>query len=242
MTSFRKWPSDGGPHTSESIGAALAGLIRRDSNGLPVPGVLGPLFVTAVPTSWQVEVSPFTYVVRAGSGIQLSGLSAAEQVDIEPATGIPAGQGRIDLVAWDTAADQLVVIPGAVSASPVVPAYGGLEPVATVRVNSGDGSAIQSRIAIVAAVTGLASGASVAGVVPVSHIGTGQTVITQVTFPVGMFTVAPVVVVGVIAGGAEGIAVAADAVTAEGFTLRRSVGSNRPRGFAVGASWQAMQV
>lgn len=126
---------------------ALAGLIVRDGSGVPRVGMLGAgPSVAAVAAAWKVEVGPFPYVHQVANAIQVSGLSAAEQVDIAPATGIPAGQARIDVVCWDQVAAALTVVQGVPGTSPVVPANGSLAVVARVRVNSGDGMVIAGQV------------------------------------------------------------------------------------------------
>lgn len=239
MTAFFGFPRDGHAYSADEVGAALAGLIRRDSNGLPVPGVLGPLSVTAVPTAWKVEVPSFTFVVRSGSGIQLSGLSAAEQHDITPATGIPAGQGRVDVVAWDALNDVIVVITGTVSASPAVPNTAGYEPLAEVRVNSGDGAVVQSQITPVFERTGLAGERKAQGVVAKRNVEPGATTSVNVAFPEGMFAVPPVVHVSKWGSAARDVTVGYDNVTAAGFTIYLGSASSMRR--SVGASWSASE-
>lgn len=146
MTSFHSFPSDGGPHDADSIGQALAGLIRRES-GVPKVGMLQPPTVAGVGSSWKVQIGRFVYLHQVDGAVELSGLSEAEQVDIASASGIPAGQARIDRVCWNRATSKLVVLTGTVAASPSAPAAGGLASVATVRVNSGDGMVVAARVA-----------------------------------------------------------------------------------------------
>lgn len=162
MTAFERFPKDGYSYSADDVGLALAGLVRRDLSGVPVTGMLGvgPL-VSAVPASWKVQVGVFTYVDEADGAISFSGLSAAEQVDIVPAAGnVPSGQARIDLVCWDPVGEELVVEQGTPGVSPVVPPAGGFAPVATVRVNAGDGMVIAGQLAAVYLLTGLVGSSS----------------------------------------------------------------------------------
>lgn len=145
MTAFEKFPKDGFAYSAADVGFALAGLIRRDAGVLKVGMLVAPS-VDAVAASWKVEVGPFWRVGSTLGSITFSGLSAAEQVDIEPATDIPAGQGRIDRICWDPVAEALVVVPGVVSASPVAPTVATGERVAQVRVNAGDGMVVAARV------------------------------------------------------------------------------------------------
>lgn len=157
MTSFREWPSDGGPHTSDSIGQALSGLVVRDASGNPVPGMLAPPTVSAVAASWKVQVGRFVHVRNVSGAARFSGLSASEQVDITPAAGIPAGQARIDLVCWNPATMVLLVVSGVPGVTPVVPSAGGMVPVAQVRVNASDGMVVAAQVVSRFTNTGLAS-------------------------------------------------------------------------------------
>lgn len=161
MTAFPEFPQNGHEFSAAEVGEALAGLILRDGAGVPVPGVLGGVTVTAVPTAWKIEVSPFTYVRAVGDGVGMSGLSAAEQHDIASAVGIPAGHARIDLVCWDPVGSSVIVVEGAVSATPAAPFDGGLVRLATVRVNSGDGAVIAGQVGHVFDVTALAGAGDV---------------------------------------------------------------------------------
>lgn len=147
MTTFREWPSDGGPHTADSIGQALSGMVARDGSGNPVPGMVAPPTVSAVGGAWKVQVGRFVYVRNVTGAARFSGLSASEQVDITDSAAIPAGQSRIDLVVWNAVSGALSVIAGTASASPVAPSAGGLAPVATVRVNNGDAGVVPARVA-----------------------------------------------------------------------------------------------
>lgn len=141
---------------------ALAGLIVRDGSGVPRVGMLGAgPSVAAVAAAWKVQVGPFPYVHQIANAIQISGLSAAEQVDIAPATGIPAGQARIDVVCWDQIAAALTVVQGVPGTSPVVPSNGSLAVVARVRVNSGDGMVVAEQVTPAFTITALAGQAGI---------------------------------------------------------------------------------
>lgn len=145
MTAFEKFPKDGFAYSAAEVGLALAGLVQR-SAGVPKVGMLVAPSVSAVAASWKVQVGEFWYVSQVNGAVAFSGLSAAEQVDIEPATDIPAGQSRIDRVCWDHAAEALTVVEGIPAVSPAIPATGGLAPVARVLVQSGDGMVVEARV------------------------------------------------------------------------------------------------
>lgn len=151
MTSTKEWPSDGGPHSSDTIGQALAGLVVRDSAGNPIPGMIAPPTITAVGGAWKVEVSRFVYVRDVAGSARFSPLSAAEQHDIASAVGIPAGQSRIDLIVWDAVAGALSVVAGTPGTSPAAPGSA-LVKVAEVRVASGDAQVVAGQIRPVFAV------------------------------------------------------------------------------------------
>ena len=158
MTAFYGFPRDSHSYSAEEVGHALAGLVQRESSGLPCVGMLsvGPDF-DAVPASWRVQVGRFVYVHQAAGAIQLSGLSAPEQVDIASASAIPAGQSRIDLVGWNPASAELVVVEGAPSATPVAPTNPLLARVGTVQVNAGDGMVVAGQVAPGYELSGLSS-------------------------------------------------------------------------------------
>lgn len=165
MTAFIGFPRDSHSYSADEVGRAFAGLVQREPDGTPRVGMLsaGPT-IAAVAASWKVQVGIFTYVHQVSGAVQFSGLSDDEQVDITPATGIPSGQARIDLVCWNQDDAELVVIDGVPATSPVVPSDGGLAPVFTVRVNSGDGMVIQGQVAPAYATTDLVGSAGVEGV------------------------------------------------------------------------------
>lgn len=147
MTAFVGWPSDGHPFSADEVGRAMSGFVVRDASGVPRTGMLGvgPA-VSAVPASWKVEVPAFVYVHQVAGAIQLSGLSSAEQVDIAPSTGIPAGQSRIDAVCWDPLAAALAVVKGTPAVTPLVPSIGSRGRVGEVRVTAGDGMVIGEQV------------------------------------------------------------------------------------------------
>lgn len=242
MTAFVGFPQDGHSFSADEVGRALAGLVRRESNGTPRVGMLavGPA-LTAVAASWKVEVGVFTYVHQVSGAVQLSGLSAAEQVDIVPASGdIPGGQARIDLIVWDPAGAELAMVKGTPSASPSAPSAGGLAPVATVRVNAGDGMTVQGQIAAAYDLTALQSvEAPVArGTVSKRAVPAGGVVNVSVTFPVGLFDAAPNVQVSGW-GDARDCTVNVDSITAAGCVVR--LGSLAVVSRTIGAQWRAEQ-
>lgn len=241
MTGFPEFPKGGHAFSADEAGTAFAGLIRRDSAGMPVPGMLGggPK-LSAVAAAWKVEVGPFAYARRIAAAVGFSGLSAAEQVDITSSATIPAGQARIDRVCWNPVDSTLVVIPGTPGTSPIPPADGGLIRVLLVRVNAGDGAVIQGQVTPEFAVTGLAGGDRVAqGVVAKRSIHAGGSVEVEVAFPVGMFTEPPVVMVtvwDVVRDVNAGVV----SVTTEGCVI--SLGSNSVVSRTFGAHWRAEQL
>lgn len=172
MTAFVGFPQDGHEFSAEEVGLALAGLIVRDS-GVPRVGMLGAgPDVAAVAASWKVEVGVFAYVHQGDGAIQISGLSEAEQVDIESAVGIPGGQSRIDRICWDPVDAELVVLQGTPAASPVAPAAGAYASVARVLVTSGDGMVISGKVTPDFSVTALVTAEEVVRrTVPVTLTG-----------------------------------------------------------------------
>lgn len=159
MATFQPFPNADISYASSDVAEALAGFIARDSDGLPIAGMLGAgPSVTAVAASWQVRVGRFTHVRRVSNGIELSGVSAPENVDVVNSVAIPAGQARIDLVCWNPLDSELSVIQGAPAVSPTAPVVAlPLVSVASVRVNAGDGSVVNGQIAPAFATTALAA-------------------------------------------------------------------------------------
>lgn len=205
---FIGFPQDVHSFSAAEVGAALAALVVREPSGLPRTGMLGKgPTLTAVPASWKVEVSPFVYAHTANGGTQWSGEPEPVQVDVTPSTSIPAGQSRIDVVAWDPVAAVMSVVQGVAAASPVVPGLGELVNVGEVRVNAGDGMVVQSKIApryqfadrVTAKITTLAPGYTVSAAsrlerdasgmvdayVEILASGTLQSASWTVTVPVG---------------------------------------------------------
>ena len=240
MTAFTGFPRDGYAFSANDVGRALAGLVRREASGLPRVGMLGvgPV-VTAVPASWKVQVGVFAYVHLIAGAIQFSGLSTAEQVDIVPAVGdIPAGQARIDLVCWDPVAAALAVVKGNPAATPVEPSAGGLAPVKTVRVNASDGMVIAGQLATAFQTTGVVTSDPpfAKGTVAKRVVAPSTVTNVPVTFPVGVFDVAPnVQATGW--GDARDCSVFVDNVTATGCIIR--LGSVATQNRTIGAMWRA---
>lgn len=239
MTAFPKFPQDGHDFSANEVGDALAGLFQRDENGAPVAGFLGAPQVTAVPSSWNVQVAPFMHVIKVGSGgVALSGLSAAEQITLDSAAGIPGGQARIDVICWDTDDSELVVVKGTPAAVPVVPSMVGLETIADVRIQAGDSRVMDERIELAFWETRLASTqfAGVTGEVAARPVPAGGVVRVPVVYPAGMFDAPPPLFVS-LRGGIRDVNVSTESETKDGFTL--VLGSNAvvPRTF--GAWWRA---
>lgn len=247
MTEVFGFPRDGHTYSADEVGRALAGIFQREADGTPRVGIVGePPTAVPISASWQLEVGVFSYVHQVVGSVQLSGLSDAEQVAITPAAGsIPVGEARIDRVVWNPVAAELSVIEGTPAVSPVKPSADGFAPLFTVRVNAGDGMIIAGQVEPDFQTTALAGSgdlpaAIAVGVIAESHISGMSTIITPVTFPVGMFDAPPVVIATPIATAAAGIDVSVSDVTAEGCNIRRSVDGTRPGGYPVGASWQAV--
>lgn len=159
VMSFPTFPKDAYDFSSADVGQALAGLIARDSAGMPVEGMLAAPTVGAVPSSWKARVGRFVHVSHVSGAVRFSGVKADTDVDITPATGIPAGQARIDRIGWDVTAEALTVLTGTAATSPVAPSLGALKPVAQVRVDAGDGMLVASKVTSEFTQTGLAGAA-----------------------------------------------------------------------------------
>lgn len=237
------FPTDALDYYADEVGLSLAGLIRRESDGSPRVGMIAPgPSVEAVAASWKVQVSPFTHVHHLSGSIRFTGQSASEQVDITPATTIPAGQARIDLVAWDLDERELFVIEGTPGTSPTAPAYGGMVPVAEVRVNSGDGMVIAGQVTAVYETTALAGdGRKARGVVAARSVGAHDQVAVPIVFPSGKFTEPPVVLVSHSGSGTNprDTGAAYRDVTKDGFTFLLT--STSPVVRTIGGSWSAEQ-
>lgn len=240
MATFSGFPRDSYAFSADEVGRALAGLVRRDGAGLPVPGVLGDgPKVTTVGSSWKVEVSPFMFVQRVAEAVRFSGVSTPEQVDIGTAATIPAGQSRIDLIVWDADAAALVVIPGVPAVTPAVPSDGGMAAVATVRVKAGDGMVIAGQIATVFTRTGLAGGERVdKGVIAARSVGKYSGTSVQVTFEAGRFS-APPNVQATINGPSVHATLSVTNVTATGCTVW--LRNDHSAAASFGAFWRAEQ-
>lgn len=239
MTAIFGFPRDGHTYSSADVGRALAGLIQRDANGVPVAGMLATApKLTAVNGAWRVEVGRFVYVHQVACAVQLSGLAVPVQVDIVPAAGdIPAGQARIDLICWNVDTAALVVAKGTPSASPVAPSNGGMARVGTVRVNAGDGQVVAERVANDSTLTQLAGSLGVAkGVVTARSVAAHGSVTVPVTFPVGMFDEPPIVLVSGF-GGSRDTEVYVVSVTKDGCVI--GLGSNSVVARTFGAMWRA---
>lgn len=198
MTAFPGFPQDVESFSADEVGQALAGLIARDSGGLPVVGMLAPPVVSVVAATWKVQVGKFVYVHQVNGAVQFSGLSAAEQVTLDTAAGIPAGQSRIDRVCWDPVTAMLEVVKGVPAVSPVAPSIGTRAPVGRQVVVSGDGALVPAKFTPEFVRTTLAVPATSHAVSP---LGTGAAPVdpgalsmksgrfTGVTDPAGVLTV-----------------------------------------------------
>lgn len=111
-------------------------------------------------------------------------------------------------------------------------------PVGTDRVMDGD-NAIQA----LAEAADAKAGIGAAGLASVIGASGAATAVLAVVFPVGRFTVPPVAVASIAAGGNTYI-VTVSSVTAAGFnlTVSRRAGDNFPSGITVAVSWVARSV
>lgn len=173
MTSFPTFPKPSWPFSVADTGQALAGLIARDSNGMPKPGMLAAPTVTVVSSSWKIRVTRFAYVSHTSGAIQISGLSAVEDVTLTTASGIPSGQSRIDRIVWNPATETLESVTGVPGTSPVAPSIGGRVPVARYVVQAGDSMVLAARLTTEFETTALAGSATVAYTPIVSGYATG---------------------------------------------------------------------
>lgn len=156
MTAFPEFPKDAYSFSAAEVGQALAGLVARDAAGLPLDGMMALPAVAAVASSWKVQVGRLVFVRGVAGAVRFSGLSAAEQIDVTNAAGIPAGQSRIDRIAWNPAAAALVYVQGAPAVTPVAPSIGANAPCVRVVVQAGDGSVAPARVTVEAIYVGLA--------------------------------------------------------------------------------------
>lgn len=133
-------------HFAEA-GSALAGLIVRDKNGIPIPGVLpsAEVLLTAG-AGWTINVAPFVASRTVDRAVLLGGTAEQLALDVAPA---PAANARLDVFytrpaevgAGDPVEAARVVtgVPGAVPVKPSIPA-GAIE-IGTFRSQAGQSSA-----------------------------------------------------------------------------------------------------
>lgn len=138
-------------HFAEA-GSALAGLIVRDRNGIPVPGVLPSTdgLLTAG-TGWTIRVAPFVASRTVDRAVLLGGTAEQLSLDVAPA---PAANARIDVIyalpaevgSGDPVEAARVAkgVPGAVPVKPSIPA-GAIE-LGTYRSQAGQSSAAQGLV------------------------------------------------------------------------------------------------
>lgn len=146
MTSFPEWPKDAHDFSAAEVGQAFSGLVARDSAGMPLEGMIAAPTVAAVASAWKVQIGRFVFVRNLSGSARFSGLSAAEQVDVVNASTIPAGQSRIDRIAWSPITGALVYLEGTPAVSPVAPALGAHAPVVRVLVQVGDSMVVPARV------------------------------------------------------------------------------------------------
>lgn len=149
---FPGFPCNGYNFNFEEAGPALAGLILRDADGFPVPGILASsdVLLTAGP-GWTIQCAPFVASRTKGRAVLLGGTAEALSLTVPPA---PAANARLDVIytfpadvgASDPieAAQVIPGVPGAVPVKPEIPA-GAIE-LGTYRSQAGQSSVAQGLI------------------------------------------------------------------------------------------------
>lgn len=222
MAGFGVFPRSGHAFSPVEVGQALAAFVERDEDGAPVPGVLGEPVGVVVPSSWNLTVMPFAEVCKVGTGIGISGLAVSENVAIAPATGIPAGQARIDTVYWDRAAAALGVAAGVPDASPEPPAKSAERAaLLDLRVQAGDSALVQARVTTAKwfDMARLAVGERLFFRVSARSVVPGGATGVPLVFPPGMFAGPPIVQV-TMSPGARDCTAYVDSVTKDGCTIQ----------------------
>ena len=150
---FPGWPSNDYDFHFEEAGAAFAGLLLRDRNGNPIPGILPSTenLLTAG-TGWELRCAPFVAARRADRAVLLGGATDTVSLPVSPA---PSANARIDVVytlpanvgAGDPVEAVRVAtgVPGAAPVKPSIP-VGAIE-IGTYRSAAGQTSAVAGTIA-----------------------------------------------------------------------------------------------
>lgn len=248
------FPGPSGLTDSIEAGKDIAALLRHNTDGSPRAGLTwkpaGNL-VTAR-SDLRVNIAAFkAALVRAGAARLLANDDVAQSPDFT----VPSANSRIDVLYVKVGEAALVEAetdgpffgilegaPAAIPSKPVLTIDGALE-LATIQIPSTATATNSPGVVITqSAPTTGASGvpfAFAAGVVGSAVIPAGGNVDTPVTFPLGRFTVPPIVTPGI--NGVRDLTVSYKDVTALGFTLVRAsvsaVSRTSPQG-----SWHAIQM
>ena len=144
MSEIVTFPEDSYDYSSDEVGGALAGLIVRDSLGVPRAGILpSSNQLLSGRNDWQVNVAPFIGVAVEDKVVRLGGNDGEMQTSVDEP---PSSGGRVDRICWDPQMGTPVihVVPGAPGSSPVAPTTpAGMVSLGTVRLDAGDTSTSQ---------------------------------------------------------------------------------------------------
>lgn len=142
MAVFPGFPGSGFDFGYPQVGAALAGLIVRDRNGIPRSGIMPSREDLLRPGSgWNISAGAFVVVRADGRKVLIGGNDEDSQIAVAPA---PSANSRVDLIyarAQNPGAGDpdgaLFVVTGVAGAAPQKPALpaGGIE-VGTFRVSA----------------------------------------------------------------------------------------------------------
>lgn len=150
---FPGWPCNDFDFHFAEAGAALAGLIIRDKNGVPRPGILpsAETLLTAG-AGWTINAAPFVASRTVDRAVLLGGTAEQLAIDVTPA---PAANARLDVlytlpaeVGSGDPVEAVAVatgVAGAVPVKPTIPA-GAIE-LGTFRTQAGQASATQGTLA-----------------------------------------------------------------------------------------------
>lgn len=144
MSEIVTFPEDSYDYSSDEVGGALAGLIVRDSLGVPRAGILpSSNQLLSGRNDWQVNVAPFIGVAVEDKVVRLGGNDGEMQTSVDEP---PSSGGRVDRICWDPQMGTPVihVVPGTPGSSPVAPTTpAGMVSLGTVRLDAGDTSTSQ---------------------------------------------------------------------------------------------------
>lgn len=147
------FPCNGFDFHFEEVGPALGGLIVRDANGNPRPGILPTnLNLISAGSGWTLSVAPFVAVRAVGRAVLLGPSPDTVSLDIVPA---PSANARIDTIYARVAnvgtGEDLITVgvaTGTAGASPIKPAApaGAIE-LGTFRTTAGHSGTAQGTLA-----------------------------------------------------------------------------------------------